>query len=312
MRQLLVLPLVAAAAGCGPDFAPYNRLESLRVLAVRADPPTPAFGETAALSALVYAPPELSYTASWSWCPFTLGALDGYACAVEEADLQATIDANLPPGVSFSLPSFDLGDAAVASLTNVFVPELLDAACRELVAGGLPPGVPVPDCGRGLPVNIRLEVRGGGQAVVAVKELVLRGTSEVANLNPVIDDLLAGASDGPRAPLAPDGSTELARGASVDLELTLDPAEAEVYDDATGESRSETLLFTWFVEGGETEVTRTAFATGRSDLAAAARNTWTVPLRAELARESALVVVVARDDRGGAGWIERRVRLGEE
>ena len=52
--RLAVVPalLVAASSCAGDDFDPYNRLGSLRVLAIKSDPVAPAPGERATLTSL--------------------------------------------------------------------------------------------------------------------------------------------------------------------------------------------------------------------------------------------------------------------
>ena len=65
--------LVAAAgalpaAGCAADWDPFNRLNSLRVLAIRNEPVAPASGETTTFSALVYTPSgQDPATLEYSW-----------------------------------------------------------------------------------------------------------------------------------------------------------------------------------------------------------------------------------------------------
>src|SRR5688572_16864023 len=69
-RQLLVLVAGVLLASCGDaDGDRYEKLDRLRLLAIRSEPADLAVGETATLSANVYEPAgrELSY--EWSWCP---------------------------------------------------------------------------------------------------------------------------------------------------------------------------------------------------------------------------------------------------
>ena len=49
--------LLALASGCaGEEFDPFNRLTSLRVLAIKSEPVAPAPGEVTTLSSLLYVP----------------------------------------------------------------------------------------------------------------------------------------------------------------------------------------------------------------------------------------------------------------
>src|SRR5215831_3666529 len=88
---LLAVAAVAAAlaGGCSKDFAPFNRLTSLRVLAIQAEPPLPFTGDTATLKAYVaVVPGRAAPTYSWSWCPFPGMMNDGYVCRVDEQMLR--------------------------------------------------------------------------------------------------------------------------------------------------------------------------------------------------------------------------------
>ncbi len=69
--------LLALSHGCSDDFAPYSSLDRLRILAMQAEPPTPLPGETAALSALTFAPAGEVPAVHWTWCPVIAQASDG-------------------------------------------------------------------------------------------------------------------------------------------------------------------------------------------------------------------------------------------
>ena len=123
---LMALGALAAASGCGPGFDPYNRLLSLRVLAVRSQPVAPAAGEETTIDAKVYTtdgtPPD-SY--AWSWCPFA-GA-PGAPCPITADDL------SMAAGIPIS---YDLGSAPTAKLANVIPAAILQAACAGRRSGG--------------------------------------------------------------------------------------------------------------------------------------------------------------------------------
>ena len=63
-----VLPLLFLVLGCGPDLPPVTKIDSLRVLAIRAEPPEVAAGGLVTLTALVVDPKlrDVSYT--WTAC----------------------------------------------------------------------------------------------------------------------------------------------------------------------------------------------------------------------------------------------------
>jgi hypothetical protein len=312
MRALIPLTLAAATA-CAPDFVPYNQLDRLRVLALRAEPMQVGFGASSTLTPLTHVPSGEAPAYRWSWCPFTTGSADGYTCAVTEAELQQAADASLPVGTTFDVPSFELGNEETAIFVNPFPPELLRNACAGLIGEGGAPAGAVPDCRRSFPITVRLDLSTATEALTAVRriDLVVEGILS-PNQNPQLAGLRA-AGDGVDFDAAPsvaeDGSTPIDREADVELFVELDEAEAEAFVAEDGESAREQLVLTWFVEAGETEVTRTAFVSGRIGLDDARRNRWTTPARAELARDPARLVVVIRDDRGGVGWVDRTVTL---
>ena len=71
MKHSSLFPLILGAvalAGCGADFDPGSRVSSFRVLAVQADQPFAAPGETVNLSALDYDPQSRTVTWAWATC----------------------------------------------------------------------------------------------------------------------------------------------------------------------------------------------------------------------------------------------------
>ena len=161
---LLCLSIACAAGGCGDDFDPYNRLTSMRVLAIRSEPPLPGPGETATLSPLIYAPSEdPAVEFEWSWCPMTGPADQGYPCLVTDVERAQLAQAGLV------LPSFDLGRERTATLTHAIDPVILAQLCAGVV--GLPQ---LPNCEGGFPVQVKLVVRSATKVETAVRELRLR------------------------------------------------------------------------------------------------------------------------------------------
>ena len=221
---LLVLP-IALLAGCAGDMLePKSTLTKLRVLAVRAEPPDLAPGETVTLDALVVDPrhdrctefgaagsgapadclsPEVvgAPTLYWELCLFDEGADNLYRCG--------TIP-DLPPEVSRR----DLGTGATASIAyNAIVPapSFIEQACSQLASADLPDFVEIPSCRRGLPVTIRLTAIAAGADLagrttdqfcleqpadceIAKKSLTLLLPDKVAerNSNPRIEGLFNG------------------------------------------------------------------------------------------------------------------------
>lgn len=141
---VLAAPLLALAlvgAGCADTFTPASVVEDRRVLALLADPPAldgtdPAAATTVrAVEAAPLAPPPLPPGADalerrWSFCPFSLGAAAGYACAVPACEVPLAPDG---AGAVTVRPRQEI-DACLAALGPAVPPDL---------AAGLPPTVEV-------------------------------------------------------------------------------------------------------------------------------------------------------------------------
>ena len=84
-----VLATSVLLAGCGEDTDRYETLDRLRVLAIRSEAPELAVGETATLSARVYAPTEGPLRYEWSWCPSRGDGDAAFAQAVEKLAARA-------------------------------------------------------------------------------------------------------------------------------------------------------------------------------------------------------------------------------
>jgi hypothetical protein len=318
--------LLLGAASCGNDFDPYNRLNSLRVLAIVADPPTPGPGETANLSALIYTPeagaaesPATGVTYSWSWCPFPGSSNDGYPCQVTQEQL-AMLSAGTP------LPPLELGTTPTISLANAVNPAVLQQLCA-----GVPGAPQILDCTGGFPVQVKVVVQSPTDSITTVTSLRLRfDTATAANQRPTIDGLIA---ELPPAATAPPGTPPQV--IPIDPDPTPAPAVAlrrnednvikalipatviETYlgrdDDLNPAMVSEHLTLTWFVESGDTRSSRTSFvAGGIGTLEKTLSNKWKPALTKDYAPTTSRIVVVARDNRGGVAWRSGVVALTPE
>src|SRR6266498_2222077 len=201
-------------AGCSEDFPPFNRLDSLRVLAIQSEPAAPlAFTPTA--------DPSLTYR--WSWCPAPGPAASGRECLITEQDLAAL----LGPGVPF--PPFDLGAAPTAMLQAGLPPELLAAVC-----GGAVPSLPPPNCTGGFPVQVSLRVRTDTDQVDAVVTTRWRfdEASQGPNTNPSVGGLASTPAGGGAQPITDllDASTiTLPRDADTAISAVVAPEASETY-----------------------------------------------------------------------------------
>lgn len=325
MRRAVTYSMVAGAlaVACGPEFDPFNEVIGLRVLAVRAEPPAIASGETAELDALVHEPDGGAASYRWSWCPMTLGSATGFECAVSEEDLRAGID-EVAPGASALIPPYDLGSEPTAAFPYSVPAAAISALCDAIASESAPAFIELPECGDSLTITIRLEVEAGGEAEIAVKQLplLLEGAG-AANANPSVGEVFAApSSEGvdPRVDgvaLPEDAAAPLLAGTRYDVaaEVPEDAAQAFVPaptdDEPHPTEERETLFLTWFVTGGETGAVRTGFIDGDESMDDLEENDWKTP-DAESGGGEAELILVLQDNRGGVAWTRRSVALSEE
>jgi hypothetical protein len=298
----IALALAAGAlggAGCGQTFEPFNRLTSLRVLALKSEPVAPETGVETTLSAKVYPddpadPTPISY--AWSWCPLAGSSSDGYPCLVTEDQVSQWAGAPI---------SFDLGAQPTATLKNAFDPSVLQAICAGTL--GLPVTV---RCTNGLPVNVKLTVSRDGDSVTAVRTLRLLYAAEPAgekNENPIVSGLFA-VIGGVNQPLDAAGTPLLPRRQKTKVGVDPDVIQSEVQiytgtdDNGQPATLSERLILTWFVETGDTKSQRTELIVGSTTLENATQNQWTPALHRDYPQDTARMIVIVRDDRDGVGW----------
>jgi hypothetical protein len=301
---------LTTTGGCSKDFAPFNRLTSLRVLAVQSEPAAPFSGETGTLSALVFTPtddPSLTY--AWSWCPFPGASNNGYPCLVDEATLDAAATAFgvAPP------PAYDLGTAPTAQLPNSLDPSVLAAACA-----GMLPGQPAkPDCTNGFPIQVKLTVTTATDQVITIATIDWRFDAAVPpNANPVISGLtatLGGVVQPITDPLTDPPGLTFPRDVATPIGALVTPDAAEVYagldDNGNPATLTERLFLTWFVESGDTDNQRTSFISGSTNFDDLLDNTWTPAATKDYPGATARLFVVIHDSRGGVGWQSGAVNL---
>jgi hypothetical protein len=325
----LILSLLAGTVACDDDISSASRLRRLRLLAVQAEPPSPAVAETTWLRPLVYVPPGDGVTYEWSWCPVPTGPDNGYLCPVD----QAAVD-NLAALTGLAeIPPLFLGTAESIAFKNPFPPALLaslcagDVATSSLFFGSATVGESrqVYTCAVAtLPVQVMLTIRGSTTDTGVVSLRLPIDETTPRNQNPGITDVSV-LSPEPARPLDETGLVSVPRGADVKLRAGVDPAEAEHYldkqvgpddvylKDDTGHfilgPTQERLTLSWFSEGGGFVERTTSWSAQDRDssgqavpFTAAIENPWSTPKVDDYAGTSSLVLVVVRDGRGGVAW----------
>ena len=211
---LVLLPLTASA--CGEDFEKPSLVKGLRVLAVRADPPSIGVDGTSTLTPLVHTDDGTAFTRKWSLCAIPKGPTTGYECAVPE----------LPLGTD---------ETAVLSVA----PLVAQAEAAAAAAGA------ELDLERGVMIYVRLLVETDDDEVETVKRVTVT-TRQPRNQNPTIGSI---ERDG-KAWAESDAPT-FTPGQSVVLTPVTGKGSAESFVDADGVARTEDLLYAWFAtEGG--------------------------------------------------------------
>jgi len=309
VAALALLALAGGAAtGCGGSFDPYNRLNSLRVLAIRSgaragESVAPATGETTTIDAKLYTLPGHDATYAWSWCPFATAA--GAACPITED--QATMLAGVP--VTFALPTAADGST---TFTNAFPADVLQTLCAGMG------NIAAPDCTDGYPIQLQLTVSTDTDQVQAVRPMKLRfRPTDQDNANPTVMGLYAAVDpasaaeefDGDPPPVMPT----LPRNVKTAINTLIPDGTSESYmgtdDNGNPALVNERLNLSWFVESGGTDHMRTAYIAGQVQLQDAATVKWTPAFKKDYAPDTSRLILIIRDDRQGVGWIDGIVNL---
>ncbi len=310
---LALAALGLALGGCATDFDSYEEILTPRVLAVGAEPSTLIPGATTTLSTFVTEPASATY--QWSWCPFVGGSSEGYPCLVPQDALQTAIDDLLGAG-TVTVPDYDLGTGATATLTHVIPPLVLQAFCDLLQGGMLPDPVDFPDCSRAFEIDVRVEVVQQGVTIEARRELdLLYDVDDPINTTPTILGLTAIHDvTGAVIVLDPAAPTQLTRNTTYQLVADVSEADSETYEKVPlqggpAETVRESVRISWFYQGGDLDRRATGFIDDGSPFADALENEWRTPTIEERSDDTARLFLVIRDDRGGTSWIERTVEL---
>ncbi len=274
---------VLLAAGCADTFVPASVVEDLRVLAMVADPPelrlSPAAGSNTVtvLQAISVAPPAAAggparrpapADVAWSFCPYSIGATSGYACAI-------------PACESTLLPAAD-GRVTLDPLLEVMKP-----ACQAALGGFTGGGAGGPGGGGAVDMLVRYVATLDGLRREAVQRIPVwfgAPPAQPANLNPVISS--AAATSDCSAQPAPCSA------ASVAIDVTIDAGSFQPYR-AGQLSLEETIVISFFTTAG-----RFKYQSGQATVAAPSTST-ALEAKELAGATEALVWVVARDLRGG-------------
>ncbi|RAL20445.1 hypothetical protein DL240_16710 [Lujinxingia litoralis] len=333
--------------GCGREFAPYWKVDKLRLMAIKADPVVVEGQGEATLSALAYARRGETLSYAWSWCPLRTSAEQGYACPIDEAQLAELGGAAL---------DLDLGSDAQAVFENPFTAEQVRLFCEAIQQAileqvddpELARFLPVDDCSKGYEISVRVELSTESEQLVASKSLRLSTGGDTPNTNPEVmalevrperpEDLSklrdrAGwevaadaAPEDQWVALPEDADLRVLSDVPLELRAVVSPESVERYQPPTPEGaqepppeRSEAFVYRYFVTSGTLDGSRRLFVEPDTTLEEAPITTLKVSSNQavvecmEPEEEGCGVRVwsVVRDARLGVDWIERRLLVVE-
>lgn len=272
--------IAACGLACGVDLERQSQLERVRVLAIRADPAelvlepdTLAPLSPVRLSPLTFAPEQRSAVVSYALCR------PGANVYAPEVECPGADGLTLPGG------AVDLSDGGLRAYLASFGLVLAPAAAEQLT--------------RGIVLNVGYLASDGTSGdrgtERGVYQLSVRATRE-PNHNPQIDEISLGEAplQGQRLPL----------GRKVTFTPSLAPGSVETYVDADGQMQVERIVYSWFATGsGKVE----DFRSQEPYQGIGKRES---EYTSGQVAEDVTLYVVARDGRGGTGWIVRSFSVG--
>ncbi len=339
-----------ALVGCADeDFDTPWLLNHVRILAMQAEPPQPATGQSTTVRALVYQPPasadpsklEKIVGYQWSWCPFATLPDNPEECPIKQPMADA-----LFAGIPGVPPLDDLGTGETATFTNPFPASLLASLCQGDYSG-LPvlkqalaekgdlsqTGGALFRCGiAGYPITIKLVVTSlvGEKAkpLPAIFKVYLPVNDAVPpNHNPEVGAISI-VENGVHYALDEAATWSGVRDREVPLLLDVPLSSAEslpnwqdVYlkKDPHHQAR-EQLNVSWFTEGGDFGSsdhkggnTTVYFGSDPNDpvspFSSLAENTLNPPKADKYERATARVYAVVYDIRSGVSWTTGVIRM---
>lgn len=304
----MLLSLTPILSGCEGNFDPASRVNTLRILAVRADLPYAHPGETVVLDAVAHDPDGRQLTWGWAVCEnpsdsSVTGCLDTLKARVASGQPVNLTTGSAMTQFSVIVPS-DLLTRPSAVPGRALL-GVIAVACP----GTLEPGVlPTTSDGDPLPIVCR---DGNGERfspfdfVVGMKRVFVRETDR--NENPGIGEILWDGQPWPDT-LVPtvdacgkqtNDASECSSGFRHDIRVDATPASFEAGTDENGSSFEEQLVVQYYATDG-------TFADDVR-IAKSPETEW-VARRDDSGKDVRFWFVV-RDDRGGVTWAERTVTV---
>lgn len=308
-RTSLVILLLGAALGACTDFDPGSRVTDFRLLAIAADKPYAAPGETVKLEALYHEPFGRPITWAWSTCPLPRDST-ATACLARFAELsqspdrapsftvgreQTTYEVTIPPNILDGIQPQSLANATVGVLTIGCPGELSPRDPRVVPTGELP-----------------FECREAGSAqvlpferyVVSVKRIYLYPRDK--NQNPTITSVTWDGAPWPSGEVKEVNACDFdsnqwddCKGEKHELVVTAPPESVEAGTSEYGTPFREAIVYQFYATEGLFEFNTKTFESPKTR--------WSARTRAR--GQTVDFWMVVRDNRGGVSWTTRQVKV---
>jgi hypothetical protein len=272
VAELIGLIFTLTLIGCSDQLPQYSKLSKLRVLSLRADQPEVGdFGTAVTLT---------------PWISDINGNGRG---------LQYSYQQCIDPGIGYGAqPTCGPTFSNPNQISAVGIPRKTYTGSAPAFTVTLPSQILGPTLSAAQKFNgiayliiYRLQSQDLAETVTAFKRIIV-STNTIKNNNPVISTVLSNGNVLTTLPFTSSYPTS-----QVNLSVTLNSNSIETYQKAdpngSNSTATESITLTWFYSDGTTQFERTS---------STATNQWTPPSLSPVGR-SAVIVVVARDGRGG-------------
>ena len=273
---LLLVASLSLGAGCTPDDElPRTLIVKPRVLAIKAQPPSVAAGETTTVTVLIVGTGAETPAVSWVRCrraPRPGDAINPDCFDPAHADLLEPIGEG--PTITTEMPA----DVTTEALGQ-------------------------PDASGGVYLPLIARVTVAGQSLLGSYRLRLSTPGDV-NRNPGLTGVLSVNADGSGTAIEEASPPVVKAGDQLTLQPELADGSAETYPAALGDgTATEILLSSWFSTAGRFSQERTDATQPRTVL----------ELSDPLPAPGDLIdlYAVTRDDRGGTEYVHRRLAFGQ-
>lgn len=303
--RFVLLGTLSLLFGCASELTPGSEVSSFRVLAVQAETPYARPGETVHLTSLSHDPDGRPVTWAWASC-LNPDSSSVEGCLGEVA--RHAGDAGGLPLVAFGEGATEIDLPVPADALDGIAPTARPLALTGVVSVACPGELEVLTDGR---IPFRCTETGTGRElhldeyVVGVKRVMLRQSDR--NQNPVIERVLFDGVEWPEDEIKDVGSCSTSGHVYDDcsgrdkhrIQAVLTPESFESGTDEFGRGFSEAVIVQHYATEGifEDEIR----------IGSDSENGWVA--RRSASGQEVVLWLVARDDRGGVSWAERRVRV---